>query len=275
VAGRWLHVAGYALGIGPNANGLLILRLTARSWGERAAGRLYRLTLAGLAALLVAEALALLAQTASLAPGRLLSPDATADVLASSAGRALAQRAGAALLLWVLLGALRQGAAGAGWAALLAGLGLALIDGRAGHEAADGPAGIGVAAVHLAAMGVWIGGLVSLLSVWRLPDMRERRGAIVARFGRVAAGSLALLMMSGVALAWWRLDATRPATLLDTGYARALALKLLFLAAAIVSAWRAVRVRGRQPERWWRIEAAALVGVLLFAALAVSLPPER
>jgi hypothetical protein len=105
--------------------------------------------------------------------------------------------------------------------------------------------------------------------------MRERRGAIVARFGRVAAGSLALLMMSGVALAWWRLDATRPATLLDTGYARALALKLLFRAAAIVSAWRAVRVRGRQPERWWRIEAAALVGVLLFAALAVSLPPER
>src|SRR5262249_36576528 len=74
-AGRWTPFAGYALGFGPLAFALLVLR-PAKPADRMALRALTRLAGAGVALLLAAEALALLAQTASLAPERAFAPDA-------------------------------------------------------------------------------------------------------------------------------------------------------------------------------------------------------
>lgn len=135
-AGRFLHLAGYALAFGPLLFGLVVLRddvlragvvrndllradvprveqpaytagthddlPRAEQPGHTAAGQLWRLVGLGIVLLLLAEPLALLAQTVSLSPGGRLDAAVAGDALASSFGRVFAQRLGAALLLWVL-----------------------------------------------------------------------------------------------------------------------------------------------------------------------------
>ncbi len=156
-APRLLHAAGYALGFGPFVFGLLASRRRARLWDAPVERRLRRLITAGIVLLLLAEPLALLAQTASLGTGAMLDPDVTTAVMASSFGRVLAQQIGAAVLLWALAGVVKPGAArGTGtWAVLLLGLALALIDGEAGHAIGSSPVwvGLGANAIHIAAMG--------------------------------------------------------------------------------------------------------------------------
>lgn len=126
------------------------------------------------------------------------------DVLASSFGRVLAQRVGAAVLLWVLLGVLDEttsedtkattetNSGGAGVVtrvALAVGIALAVADGEASHAGNNGGgvAWLGYLAntAHVAAMGLWLGGLVTLIVLWRLLDETERASTL-RRFGRVA-----------------------------------------------------------------------------------------
>jgi copper transport protein len=201
---------------------------------------------------LVAEPLALLGQTASLAPSQIFDGDALTGALASPFGRVLGLRVAAALLLWALLGALRQ-APWLRWSVVGLGLVLALVDATAAHSipALPQPLGLALNSVHVATMGLWLGGVAAFV-------MTPAGG-----FRRVAVWSAGLLIASGAALAL--LHFANPLQTMTTAYGFALMVKLPLVAAALWLAWRARR-------RW---ELAALMAVLAAAATVVSLPPPR
>jgi copper transport protein len=240
--GRWMHFAGFALGFGSAVYALFLAKDP----------RPLRLAGAGIALLLVAEPLALFAQTASLDPAQAFDGDALTGALASSFGRVLGLRVAAALLLWALLGALRQ-APWLRWAIPGLGLALAVVDATAAHATPSlpQPAGLALNALHVVAMGVWIGGVAGFAL------------APSGGFGRVAAWSAGLLVVSGVALALIHL--VSPLDLLTTAYGASLSIKAPLVAIALYFAWRA-------RQRW---ELAALAGVIAAASVLVSLPPPR
>ena len=266
VAGRWLHFLGYALGFGPVVLGL---------WGpvnQDGQARLWRLVGIGILLLIIAEPIALLGQTASLRTEQLFDPDVIADILASSFGRVLAQRLGAALLLWVLVGAARQGSRLATCAIPALGLATALLDGQASHAVSSGPLWPGLIAntIHLAAMGVWLGGLAAFLSLW--PSLRDdEREPLRRQWGRLAGASLIWLVGSGSLMAWLHL--VEPDSLLSTSYGRALSAKLVLLAVSLLLALCALRRFQKHRFRLWQLEGLALTGLIALAGLLVSLPP--
>jgi copper transport protein len=202
--------------------------------------------------LLVAEPLALLAQTSSLDPAQTFDGDALTGALASTFGRVLGLRLAAALLLWAVLGALRQ-AAWLRWGIPGIALVLAVVDATAAHATPSVPQPLGLAlnAVHVSAMGLWLGGLAAFAT------------APADGFRRVAAWSAGLLIASGAAVAL--LHFANPLQLVTTAYGVSLAVKLPLVAAALLLAWRARR-------RW---EVAALMAVIAAASVLVSLPPPR
>jgi copper transport protein len=239
---RFLHFAGFALGFGAATFALFVARDP----------RPLRLAAGGAAMLLTAEPLALLAQTASLDPSQTLDGDALTGALASSFGRVLELHVAAALLLWAVLGALRQ-APWLRWSIPTLGLVLAVVDASAAHAipALPQPMGLALSAIHVAAMGIWGGGLAAFAI------------APAVGFRRVAAWSAGLLVVSGGALALMHF--TEPAQLWSTAYGVSLLVKVPLVAVALLLAWRARR-------RW---ELAALMAVLAVAAVLVSLPPPR
>jgi copper transport protein len=239
---RWLHFAGYALGFGASAYCLFVARDLRPMW----------LAGAGVALLLVAEPLALFAQTASLAPAQTFDGDALTSALASPFGRVLGLRLAAALVLWAVLGALRQ-APWLRWSVPGLGLALALVDATAAHAipALPPPLGLALNAMHVFTMGIWVGGLAAFAI------------APSGGFARVAAWSVALLVLSGLALALLHLGQWRD--LMTTTYGQGLLIKVPLVAAALYMA--------RLGRRRW--ELAALAGVLAAAAIIVSLPPPR
>jgi len=226
---HWLHFAGYALAFGVAAYFALVRREP----------RLKRLIRAGLALLLVAEPLALVAQLASLS----FDADTLLGVLSSGFGRLLGLRLAGALMLWALL------ALESPWPILALGAVLALVDGAGGH-AIPGLPGLGPAldATHVGAMGVWAGGLVAYLVA---PDRRFGRVALLS-FGTAATTGILLALFHGL-----------PAQLFGSDFGRALLLKIGLLAAAV-----GLGAAGRR-----RAEAIAVATVLLAASLLVSLPP--
>jgi copper transport protein len=282
VLARWLHFAGYALGFGPVAFSLLVLRRRAAGPMDRVERRLWRLVGVGIAALLLAEPVALLAQTASLGVAETFDAGLILQTLASSFGRVLAQRAGAAVGLWVLAGAASgathaapdgRGSRPAAVGAAGLGLALAVIDGQASHAAGAGPPwlGLGINALHVMAMGAWVGGLFALLAIWTMPDLEGQRGVVAERFGRLAAASLLVLAATGQAMAVLYL--TRPADLITTPYGRALLAKSAVLLVAVLLAVAGTRPGQADRQLWWRREAVALLVLLVLAGLLVSLPP--
>ncbi len=240
--GRWLHFVGYALGFGGAIYALFVAK----------DARPLRLAGAGVALLLIAEPLALLAQTASFDPAHAFDGDSLVGALASPFGRVLGLRVAAALGLWAVLGALRQ-AASLRWAIPALGLALAFADATAAHAtpALPQPLGVALNALHVSARGVWVGGLAAFVV------------APSSGFGRVAAWSAGLLVASGAALAV--LHFANPLETMTTAYGGVLVVKVPLVAAALWLAWR-----GR--HRW---ELGALACVLVAAAVLVSLPPPR
>ena len=277
---RWLHFLGYAAAFGVLAFELLVLRpdkpvsrplgggtsplpavLGAAPARPTALGPLIY---TGIALLLGAEPIALLGQVASLGA---IDAQSAADVLASPFGRVLALRLGAALLLWGVLGALRESRGRGAWSVLGLGLLLALVDGLAGHTIRGAPEFLAqlLTAVHIAAMGVWVGGFAGLLAVLRGSADRRR---LSARFGRLALVAVAVLVGSGLILALTHLRG--PADLAFTAYGLTLAIKTVTVAVALAAAYFGLRA-----ARSGKAEAAALAGVLAVAALLASLPPPR
>lgn len=278
VTARGLHFAGYALGFGPLAFILLVWQpLDGRDDDDREVQRrLWRLSGAGVLLMLLAEPLALAGQVASLR-GTPFDATIAGDALASSYGRVLAQRLGAAVALWVLGVAREEGAAAARWAPRLAlgvGLFVALIDGEASHAAGTSPALVACLAnaTHLVAMAIWLGGLAALLALWHSPLPAGVCGELARRFGRIAAVAVLVLLASGLLLAVEHVAGL--GGLLDTGYGRSLLAKLALVLAALAFALAGRRALPAVPVRWWRGEGATLVGVLALAGLLVSLPPR-
>jgi copper transport protein len=241
VAGRWAYYWGLALLVGAAATGLLV-------FGGRLPGRPALL----LPLALAAAAGGLVAMTAS-AQSEAGVPLAT--MLGSTTGRWLLWRAamliGAAAATWWVLarpapgnpparrpaGRMRR-TVPAGGAALLA-LGLAGGGGMAVHALAGhaaGPSSLRVVNllaqwVHLVAVGVWIGGLAWLLAGLRQHALAGSARAVVVRFSKLAGISLAVVVATGVArtvdeLGGW-------ARLADSGFGRALDLKLVLFAGLV------------------------------------------
>jgi putative copper export protein len=174
------------------------------------------------------------------------------SALASPFGRVLGLRLAAALLLWAVLGALRQ-APWLQWAIPSLGVALSVVDATASHgtPALPQPMGLVLNAIHVSAMGVWVGGVAAYLL------------APSGGFRRVAAWSAGLLVLSGAALAF--LHFTNPLQTVSTAYGAILVVKLPLVALALWFAWRARR----------HVELFAVGAVLLAAAVLVSLPPPR
>jgi copper transport protein len=255
---RWLHFLGFALAFGTIAFQLLVLS------ESQPTVRLRVLVNAGIVLLLLAEPIALLAQALSLGS---VDSASVADVLGSAFGRVLALRLAAPLLLWGILGAIRQSRGAGGWAVLVLGAALAGVDGLAGHTIRGQPAVYAylLTAVHVASMALWVGGFAALLAV--LPGSPDRR-PLVGRFGRYLLYPLAALLLSGTALALVHLQS--PGDLLFSSYGLTLAIKLVAVAAALLAARLGVRrIRSGRPE------AVALAGIVALASLLASLPPPR
>jgi copper transport protein len=230
VIARWVHFAGFALVFGVVAYSLIIRRHA----GFR------RLVVAGVALLIVAEPLAMLAQLASLS----FDGDTALAVLGSSFGRLVGLRLGAALLAWTVL------ALPAAWPLLVLGGAVALLDGAGAHAIPGWPGlGQGLVAIHVAAMGLWVGGIVAFIQA---PDRR---------FARYALATLGAAIATGLALALVHTNVL--AGLLASDYGRALTLKIVIVGAAIGAAALARR----------RSELALAAAVIGAAALVAALPP--
>lgn len=227
---RWVHFIGFALAFGVVAYRALL---------DRQAGS-RRLVGAGVVLLMGAEPIALLGQLASLS----FDGDTTLTVLGSGFGRLLGLRLGAALLVWTLL------AVGRSWPILALGVVVAVLDGASAHAIPGLPgAGQLLAAVHVAGMGLWAGGLAAFL---REPDRR---------FGRYAAWTLGIAVVSGLVLAFAHTGFG--VALVTTDYGRVLLLKVPIVIAALLTA--ALRRR--------RLEFGAVGAIIGTAALLAALPP--
>ncbi|WP_232837331.1 copper resistance CopC/CopD family protein [Lentzea terrae] len=117
---------------------------------------------------------------------------------------------------------------------------LALTWSAASHSGAGDLAGLALVAdaAHLAAMAVWLGGLVVISAVVRSADALAMRVA-VPRFSRVALVSVLVLVITGVFQSW-RLVGT-PSALVGTSYGRVLLGKIAV--AAVLLALGAVARR--------------------------------
>ena len=229
---RSVHFIGFALAFGVVAYQALI----GRKEGFR------RLVGTGVALLIVAEPLALLGQLASLS----FDGDTALAVLGSGFGRLLGLRLGAALLAWTLM------AIGRAWPLLAVGTVVAVLDGASAHAISGLPgAGQGVVAIHIAAMGLWVGGLAAFL---REPDRR---------FGRYAASTLGIAIVSGLLLAF--VHTGFGVALFTTDYGRVLLIKVVIVVAALLT------VALRRP----RLELGVVVAIVAAAAVLAALPPPR
>jgi copper transport protein len=128
--------------------------------------------------------------------------------------------------------------------------------------------------LHVLTAGLWVGGLIVLSLV--LPGLAQRDVlATLARFGRIAAVSVAVLLVTGLYSAGRQvasLDA-----LLSTTYGWSLAGKLALLAltgAFGLGGFLAVR-RRRPSLRLLGAEAIAAVGMLVAASVLLSSAPAR
>jgi copper transport protein len=227
---RWVHFAGFALTFGFVA----YAALTARR------GRFGRPVVAGAFLLIAAEPLSLVAQLASLS----FDGDTALAVLGSAFGRILFLRLAAAVLAWTLIATERP------WPVLVTGGAIAVLDGLTAHAIPSVPAaGQLLVAVHVAAMGLWTGGVVAYV---RAPD---------PRFARYALWTFGVAVATGLVLG---LVHTRLGTaLVATDYGRVLSLKVTLVVVAAVLALTRRR----------RAEAVVALAVLGSAALLAALPP--
>jgi len=242
--------------------------------------RVWRLIGTGVIALLLAEPFALMAQTVSLSGGATawFDLELVGGVLDSSFGRVLAQRLGAAVLLWALVGAARNAHVREGrtaWIVLFLGAAVAVVDGEAAHAVGTRPVWFGllINTLHEAAMGLWVGALLGLLGVWRLPGVTVRHRELTTRAARIAVVSLTVLITTGTVMALQHFSGLRDLT--ATAYGRTLVVKLGVLVAILLLAMAARRVPLDRRPRWWAREVALLCVVITLAGLLVSVAPPR
>jgi copper transport protein len=269
VAARWSIYWGLALLIGGASTALLAFggRIPGRRWALWAA---WALGAAGFAGLAVVEASSVRVPVTTL--------------LASPAGARL-MRIGAlmvlvaAAVLWATLRRGRAPLAATGITAAGAMLGYTLA-GHAGAPSSGQWLNVMAQFAHLAAVGVWIGGLAWLLA-GILGEETSERAASVRRFSQVAMVALAVVVVTGGLRAY---DGVRSVgALLDTGYGLAVLGKVaLFLPLVALGAVNRFGIVPRLARESGRVhllrrtvggELLIAVGMFGVAGVLAGLPP--
>jgi copper transport protein len=213
------------------------------------------------------------------------------DVLGSTFGAVMLVRLGvviaAAFLLRPLLTGPRAGESGESKLdlALLGVLGVAALATwpLTGHPTASPVAGVSVVidAIHLAAMAVWLGGLVMLFA-FLLPKANGRElGAILPIWSRWAATAVGALIFAGVVQAL--IEVATLDGLINSTYGRLILVKIALAAVVIgVAAYSRKLVKDRSAEespgplrRIVSIELAITAVVLGVTAALVQISPPR
>jgi copper transport protein len=281
--GKYLGYAGLVLLVGP----VLVLALL---WPHRLSRRgPARLVWTGVGLVLGSTVLALWLQAPYTTGSGLfeVSGDDLRDVLGSTFGAVMLVRLGVIVAAAFLLRPLLRGEGGESKAdlALLGVLGVAALATwpLTGHPTASPVAGVSVVvdAVHLAAMSVWLGGLVMLVGyLLRRADEREL-GAILPIWSRWAATAVAALIIAGSVQAL--IEVGSFTGFFTSTYGRLILIKI-GLAAVVVGmaaySRRLVRTRTAQagPGKLRRIvlaELAVTAVVLGVTAAVVQIPPPR
>lgn len=279
---HFLGYAGLTLTVGP----ALFLALL---WPRRASRRgAIRLAYAGLGLIAVATLGSLWIQAPASSGSALwdTSPTEIGQVLTSPYGLTLTARLAVLAVVAGLLPPVLRGTAsrGRGGTLLAVALGGLVTWPLTGHASAAPLSGAIVASdvVHIAAMSVWLGGLITL-SVFLLRRTHPRvLGRLLPVWSRWAALAVVWLVAGGVVQAVVQVGSI--GALYQTGYGRLLLGKVAILAATLSAAWYARRLVARRqvpeqgPARLRRtvgIEVAATVVVLGLSAVLVQVNPAR
>lgn len=270
VASRWLGFAGVALGVG-----LPVFQLTcwASGWNS---SLLRRLTTIGLTAVVLA-AVAGLALQGAYAAGSGLSSIANSDLWSATASSTfgsvvLVRVALAAFLAVLLASAWRRGRAPRREVVAVEVVAAAALVGTfaaVGHPVAGAVPALAVAAtsVHVAAMAVWTGGLVGLLTGALRPDVDQSvQATAVTRFSRVAMAAVVALLATGVLQSVREVGA--PSALVSTAYGWVLVGKV-----AVVVVLLAVAASSRAWVQRHYGPVTPLVKELAMAAATVGVRP--
>ncbi len=281
VANRLLGYVGFAVFLGAFA---FLLWCWPRD--REPPARAGRLPMIGLVTGVVASVLGLLLQgpyLAGLPMHEVTDLSLLADTGETTFGRWMQVRVFLYLvLIGVLWGDLRLGRRTTRWLGSVAAVATAVTFAVTGHAAASGSVwDLVVDSVHVLAAGTWVGGLVLLTVLLRGgpdeagDDEESRPGAAVARFSRLALGSVVVLVLTGTVNSVIHL--TEVADLWQSRYGNVLLVKLgvvlVALGAAAVS--RRFVHSDRSPWRSVRVEAVATSVVLaVTAVLTMTAPPS-
>jgi copper transport protein len=234
---RWVSYAGLAL-----LGGLVfVVVFWPGGRTDRRTRTVIRLGWTAAAASTVANLLLQGPYAAGTGVGAALSPDLLSVTLSTAYGRILGLRLAALVALGVFcIRALRdpdrlpeQARARDENIALVAGLVLVATFAGAGHASAGIQPTVAIVSdmLHLAAMSVWLGGLVVLVGCLLPAGTPSEVDDALPRFSRVAFGAVSVLVATGTYQAW-RSVGSLPA-LWGTGYGRLLALKIAGVGALV------------------------------------------
>lgn len=235
---RWLGFAGIALAIG-----VPVFVLVCWPAGWRVAV-LRRLTVAGVAAVVLGAAAAFLVQgpyAAGAGLGAVFDPSLLAATAGSGFGSVVLLRLLCGLLLAAVLavGWRRETRPSAAWivAGAVPAVVLVVTTAAVGHPVAGPWPGLAVtsAAVHVAAMAVWLGGLVALLTGLVRPGVSAAElGGALPRYSQLAFGSVVALVVTGVVQSVREVGS--PSALVATTYGWLLLAKLAVVLAVLAAA---------------------------------------
>lgn len=210
------------------------------------------------------------------------------DVLGSTFGAVMLVRLGVVVAAAFLLRPLLRGTGSKADLALLGVLGVAAIATwpLTGHPTASPVAGVSVVvdAVHLAAMSVWMGGLIMLVGFLLRHANDRELGAILPIWSRWAATAVAALVVAGVVQSL--IEVSSFEGFLTSTYGRLILVKAALTACVVaVAAWSRKLVKDRTaaagptgPTKLRRLvlgELAITAVILGVAAALVQIPPPR
>lgn len=284
VVARWLAYVGVML-----TGGVLVFAMLVHPHPLEDRGALDRLLVVGAATMAVGSVAQLVVRTVVVSGdgiSGMFDVDAMAIVADGGLVPAATIRIAAATLAFA---ASRTGTwhrlGGPGFAVLTAAIGAVLSFQLTGHTASSEPAAlVRVAdAVHVGAAAVWTGGVASLLVVVAGRRRASRRvDVIAARFASVAAASVVLVGLAGLALTVIALDT--PTQLWTTGYGQVLLAKLAVV--GVIGAIGAVNHFSVVPRleggagaadgalhRLLRVEVAAFATAVVLTSALVGLSP--
>ncbi len=280
IAGTWLELIGLVL-----LAGFAVFRLTSGS-AEDGAAAAHRTVVVALPAIaIVGAGMSLRAREADITGESMLGglhTDTVVDLLDSTYGRAWLARL---VVLFCALAAawLLPRFPGKQIVSLLAVCGFAGLATIAlsGHAGAVDRAWLAASVdlVHMSAAAIWLGGLLGLLLTLSPAVESEVDRRLLTRQGNRFLIAVVIVILAGIASAWWHIDGRRSA--LQTDYGRTLLIKVAIVAGILGVAWYNRRVLQARPgrPRWIPlaigVELVLGMVVLLFSADLSQTPPAN